>query len=157
MARRRDEEPPRPEVVDPVVEQIAWLMDRSIPIGPYRIGLDGILGLLPGGGDFIGVLVSGVIVARAMKAGLPKSAIARMMTNIAIDAVIGAVPVIGDLFDFAFKANVRNLEIFRSATARRREPLKDWVFVAGIAFVFLAILAIPVIVVVSLAHIVFGR
>jgi hypothetical protein len=145
MARRRHEEPFRPEVVDPLVEQIAWLMDRSIPIGPYRIGLDGILGLLPGGGDLIGALVSGVIVMRALKIGLPKSAIARMMANIAVDAVLGAVPIIGDLFDFAFKANVRNLEIFRTATARRREPLKDWGFVAGIALLFLAILAIPVI------------
>lgn len=150
MARRGAGEPLRPEVVDPLVEQIAWLMDRSIPIGRYRIGLDGILGLLPGGGDFIGVLVSGVIVARAMKAGLPKSAIARMMANIAIDAVVGAVPVAGDLFDFAFKANVRNLEIFRTSTARRREPLKDWGFVAGIGLLFLAILAIPVIIVVLL-------
>ena len=152
MARRRDDEPLRPEVVDPLVEQIAWLMDRSIPIGPYRIGLDGILGLLPGGGDFIGTLVAGVIVVRAFKAGLPKSAIARMMTNIAIDAIVGTVPLAGDLFDFAFKANVRNLEIFRTATARRREPLKDWAFVAGIALLFLAILAIPVIVVLSLVR-----
>ena len=152
MARRRDEEPLRPEVVDPLVEQIAWLMDRSIPIGPYRIGLDGILGLLPGGGDLIGALVSGVIVVRALKIGLPKSAIARMMANIAIDAVLGAVPIVGDLFDFAFKANVRNLEIFRTATARRREPLKDWSFVAGIALLFLAILAIPVILAIFLVR-----
>ena len=152
MARRPDDEPLRPEVVDPLVEQIAWLMDRSIPIGPYRIGLDGIIGLLPGGGDFIGTPLSGVIVVRAFQAGLPKSAIARMMTNIGIDAVFGAVPILGDLFDFAFKANVRNLEIFRTATARRREPLRDWGFVVGIALLFLGILAIPVILVVSLVR-----
>jgi hypothetical protein len=91
-------------------------------------------------------------VVRALKLGLPKSAIARMMANIAIDAVLGAVPIVGDLFDFAFKANVRNLEIFRTATARRREPLKDWGFVAGIALLFLAILAIPVILAISLAR-----
>jgi hypothetical protein len=152
MARRREEEPLRPEVVDPVVERIAWLMDRSIPIGSYRIGLDGILGLLPGGGDLIGALVSGVVIVRAFQAGLPKSAIARMMANIAIDAALGVVPIAGDLFDFAFKANVRNLEIFRSATARRREPLRDWAFVAGIALLFLAILAIPIVLLIALVR-----
>jgi hypothetical protein len=145
MARTREDDSVRPEVVDPLVERIAWLMDRSIPIGPYRIGLDGILGLLPGGGDFLGALVSGMIVVRAIQTGLPKSAVARMMANLAIDAVLGTVPIVGDIFDFAFKANVRNLEIFRSATARRREPLRDWAFVAGIALLFLAILAIPII------------
>jgi hypothetical protein len=144
MRRPRRDEPLRPEVVDPLIEQIAWIMDRSIPIGPYTIGLDGILGLLPGGGDFLGTLISGVIVWRAMQAGLPKSAIARMMANLAVDAVVGSIPLAGDLFDFAFKANVRNVEIYRTSMARRREPIRDWGFVAGIVLVFAAILAIPV-------------
>jgi hypothetical protein len=146
--RALQDEPIRPEVVDPLIERIAWLMDGSIRIGPYSIGLDGILGLLPGGGDFVGTLVSGVIVWRAMQAGLPKSAIARMVVNIGIDTLLGAIPLIGDLFDFVFKANIRNVEIYRTATARRREPARDWGFVLGIVLLFLAILAVPVLLVV---------
>jgi hypothetical protein len=71
------------------VDRLAWLMDRSIPIGPWKIGLDGIIGLVPGLGDFAGMIVSGLIVAAAVRARLPRSAIARMVANVALDGIVG--------------------------------------------------------------------
>lgn len=136
-----------PEVLPPEsrwVEKIAWLMDRSIPIGKkWAIGLDGILGLVPGVGDLAGVLVGGLIIAQAIRAGLPRSAIARMVVNVGLDGLIGAVPFLGDLFDFAFKANTKNVAIFREALSGRREPVRDTTFVVGVVLALLLILAIP--------------
>lgn len=102
------------------IEYLAYLMDGIIPIGPWSIGLDPLLGLIPGFGDVIGALVSMLIVARAVQAGIPRIAVARMMTNIAVDTLVGAIPVIGDAFDFAYKANLKNLRIYEDALYDRR-------------------------------------
>ena len=81
------------------IERLAWLMDRSIPIGRrWSIGLDGIVGLFPGVGDLAGALVSALIVASATQAGLPQVAIARMMANVALDTLLGGIPIVGVLF-----------------------------------------------------------
>jgi hypothetical protein len=135
---------------DPWVEKLAWLMDRSIPIGRWQIGLDGIIGLVPGLGDLVGALISGVIVAAAIRSGVPRSAIARMLANVGIEALVGIVPFLGDLFDMGFKANTRNVEIFREALRGRRDRKKDSLFVAGVVLALAAIVAIPVIAVVLL-------
>src|SRR5216117_2410115 len=89
------------QLEDPVIEWLAWLMDDSIRIGPWGIGLDGFIGLIPGVGDMAGAAVSAVIIARAMKSGIPKSAVMRMVVNVGLDSLVGAVPFFGDLFDFA--------------------------------------------------------
>ena len=140
-----------PEVLPPEsrwVEKLAWLMDRAIPLGrKWSIGLDGIMGLVPGVGDMAGVLVGGLIIFQAIRARLPRSAIARMVANVAIDGVVGAVPILGDLFDFAFKSNTRNVAIFREAVRGRRDSARDTMFVVGVVIAFLLILAIPVVVV----------
>jgi hypothetical protein len=137
-----------PEVLPPEsrwIERIAWLMDRSIPIGrKWSIGLDAILGLVPGVGDLAGILVGGVIVAAAVRARLPKSAISRMVANVAIDGVTGLVPLLGDLFDVAYKSNTRNVQIFREAVRGRYEPVKDSSFAVGVAVLFLLMIALPV-------------
>jgi len=135
---------------DPWVEKLAWLMDRSIPIGRWKIGLDGIIGLVPGLGDLAGAIISGLIVASGIRAGLPRSAIARMVANIAVEAVVGVVPFLGDLFDMAYKANTRNVEIYREALRGKRDRRKDSLFVVGVILAFAAIIAIPVIGVVLL-------
>jgi hypothetical protein len=135
---------------DPWVEKLAWLMDRSIPIGRWRIGLDGIIGLVPGFGDLVGAVISGVIVAAGIRAGLPRSAIARMDANVGIEAVVGVVPFLGDLFDMAFQANTKNAEIYREALRGARSTKKDTLFVTGIVLALVAILAIPVVAVILL-------
>jgi Domain of unknown function (DUF4112) len=149
--------PLEPEVVprdapDPWIEKLAYVMDRSIPIGRWRIGLDGIIGLIPGLGDLIGALVSALIVAAGIQARLPRSAIARMVANVAIEAAVGVVPFLGDLFDMAWKANTKNVEIFRQALKGERSRTRDSMFVVGIVVAILAIVAIPVIAIVLLVN-----
>jgi hypothetical protein len=128
------------------VDRLAWLMDRSIPIGPWKIGLDGIIGLVPGLGDFAGMIVSGLIVAAAVRARLPRSAIARMVANVALDGIVGAIPFLGDFFDMAFKANTRNVEIYREALRGGGSRTRDSLFVAAVVLAFAALLAIPLLV-----------
>lgn len=118
----RDERLPAP---DPWIRHLAYLMDGAIPLGRWSFGIDPLLGLVPGIGDLIGALISMVIVMRAVQAGTPRIAIARMMTTIAIDTFVGSIPVLGDAFDFAYKSNLKNLRIYEeshyaghSATAR---------------------------------------
>src|SRR5687767_7117120 len=121
---------------DPVAEKIAWLMDHSIHIGPFSFGLDALLGLVPGIGDITGGAISAVIIARAMQAGVSRATIMRMVTNVGIDSLIGAIPFVGDIFDFAWKANSRNLELYQSSVHGHRQPAKDWLFV-GLMFILL--------------------
>src|SRR5689334_17453476 len=108
----KDEQLPAP---DPLARHLAYLMDGVIPIGPWSIGLDPLLGLVPGIGDLIGAAIAMIIVFRAVQAGIPRIAVARMMTNIAIDTFIGAIPVAGDAFDFAYKSNLKNLKIYEDS------------------------------------------
>src|SRR5262252_4750910 len=123
MAKRQ----PKPYIQeDPMIEWLAWLMDSSIRVGPWSVGLDGFIGLIPGIGDMAGAAISALIVARAMQSGIPKSAILRMVINIGVDALVGSVPLLGDLFDFAFKSNTYNVKIYREALRGEREPMRDW-------------------------------
>ena len=134
-----------PRDVDEWLEKLAWLMDRSIKVGPWSIGLDGIIGLIPGFGDATGGLLSSMIVLGAIQAGIPRAAIARMMANVAIDSVVGMVPFVGDLFDFAFKANTKNVTILREALRGERRRSKDWGFLFVILIVLLILIALPLI------------
>jgi len=140
-ARRGSE--PRP-FNDPLAEQLAWLMDSAIGVGRFSFGLDAIIGLVPGLGDLLSSLVSLVIVARAMQAGVNRAAILRMLANIGIDTVVGSIPLAGDLFDVAYKSNVKNLKIYRESLSGEREPLRDWGFVALVIVILLLIIALPI-------------
>lgn len=111
------------------LDRLARLLDSAIPVGGgHRIGLDGLIGLIPGIGDAVGAAVSTYIVVNAAQLGVSTSGLIRMMGNILLETVVGLVPVLGDLFDFAWKANERNLVILRSqlgatpagGSARRR-------------------------------------
>lgn len=95
------------------IRRISRLMDTAIRIPGigYRIGLDPILGLIPGGGDLIAAAISAYIVILAARFKLPPKMIGQMALNIGLEAVVGTVPIIGDLFDAAFKANIRNMEL----------------------------------------------
>src|SRR5215510_1443965 len=106
------------------VTKLAWLMENSIPIGKrWSIGLDGIVGLFPGVGDLAGAFVSALIVASATQAGLPRAAVGRMMANVVVDTLLGSVPFVGDLFDFAFKANMKNIQIYREHLEGRKQSI----------------------------------
>lgn len=99
------------------VDDLAWLLDNSIhiPLINYRIGLDAIIGLLPGLGDVAGLILSSFIVLQALRLRVPKAVLLRMVLNVGMEALIGLIPVFGDLFDATFKANARNVRLLRLA------------------------------------------
>lgn len=132
------------QVPDNIIE-LERVMDRWIKVGPMSFGLDGILGLIPGFGDLASGLISAYIVARASRDGVPRAALARMMSNIAIDTALGSIPFAGDLFDFLFKANTKNLQIYREAMAGPRDSRRDWAYVAVFLIAVLVLVAIPVV------------
>jgi hypothetical protein len=144
MAVRRPKPTPYVEE-DPLIEWLAWLMDDSIRIGPWGVGLDGMIGLIPGIGDVAGAAVSALIIARAMQSGISKSAIIRMVINVALDSLAGSVPFFGDIFDFAFKSNRYNVAIYREALRGERQPLRDWVFIVFVSLLLLAIVLLPIV------------
>lgn len=116
-------------------ERLASLLDDAVrvPGTNIRFGLDGILGaLLPGAGDALTALSSVALLALALQRRVPTVVLLRMLVNIAIDAMLGAIPLLGDLFDVAFKSNRRNLELMRPYADRadRQAKLSDYVVVA---------------------------
>lgn len=124
----------------------AWWLDEAIPLpGGFRIGFDGLLGLIPGIGDAAGGVIGSYILLQAHRRGVPSVVIARMVGNLVLEMVIGIIPILGDLFDFAFKANRRNVALMeryfveRAATKRR----------SGIVVLLGLLLVISVIVIVS--------
>lgn len=111
-------------------------MDESIRLpGGYRIGWDGIIGLVPGLGDVAGLAVAAYIIAESARLGAPKSVLLRMSANTAIDTILGAIPVLGDLFDLAFKANRKNLHLLQSyleTPQRTRRVSMGWLAMIGV-------------------------
>ena len=95
------------------LSRLADLMDSrfKIPGLPVRLGIDTIIGLLPGIGDTAGLGVSAYIITQAMRLGVNKPIIRRMMFNVGIDWLIGLVPLLGDLFDMGWQANNRNVKL----------------------------------------------
>ncbi len=104
------------EKVQAQIEQLARLADLmdsrfKIPGLPVRLGIDTIIGLIPGIGDTAGLGVSAYIITQAMRLGVEKPLIRRMMFNVGIDWLIGLVPLLGDLFDMGWQANNRNVKL----------------------------------------------
>jgi hypothetical protein len=132
------------------VNRLAWLLDNSIhiPIINYRIGLDAIIGLIPGIGDVAGTLVSSIIIIQAIRLGAPRAILMRMVLNVAIEATIGLIPVIGDLFDATFKANARNVAILNQAVGdpQTNSAIKKPVDKGAIVLVLGAMLGIVVLI-----------
>jgi hypothetical protein len=116
-------------------ELLAWLLDNSIPIPGTgrRIGLDALIGLVPGLGDILSGGLGILIVGRGVQRRLPPIVIARMFANVALDFVVGAVPVIGDAFDFWYKANARNIRLLRRySEVPTASTAAEWAFFAAV-------------------------
>jgi Domain of unknown function (DUF4112) len=103
------------------LKRIAWLTDTAwrIPFTKIRFGLDPLMGLIPGLGDGVMLVVSVYTLLLAHKAGAPGSLLARMAGNIAVDFGAGSIPVVGDIFDLVFKSNVRNLKLITEFLEKR--------------------------------------
>lgn len=109
------------------LQRLAWWLDNSIPIPgtTRRIGLDGLIGLIPGIGDASGAIIALAIVGHGARLGAPASVIVKMLMLVLAEMVVGVVPVVGDLFDFGVKANTRNVALLQNwlvspATAHAR-------------------------------------
>lgn len=109
------------------MERLAWLLDNSIriPIIGYRIGLDAILGLIPGIGDATGALLSGYIFYSGVRMKAPLSVLSRMGLNIIVELVVGMIPILGDVFDATFKANARNMELINAWLETPKKTSRD--------------------------------
>jgi hypothetical protein len=123
---------------DPRLARLALLtrlLDQAfaVPGTRWRFGLESLLGLLPGLGDVVGALCGGYGVWCARQLGAPTSVQLRMLLNLGIDALAGAVPLLGDVFDFVFKANVRNLQLLQNWLATPHRAQRSSLFVLGAA------------------------
>jgi hypothetical protein len=117
------------------VELLAWLLDNSIPIPGTgrRIGLDAVIGFVPGLGDVLSGGLGLLVVLRGVQRGLPTIVVARMLANVALDFVVGAIPIIGDAFDLWYKSNARNLGLLRRyGDDPRASTAGQWAFFAGL-------------------------
>lgn len=96
---------------------VATLLDDAvtIPGTGVRIGLDGLVGLLPLSGDAVTAVFSLYIVVEAVRSGVPRAVVARMAFNVVVDLVVGSIPIVGDAFDVFWKANRRNVRLFERA------------------------------------------
>ena len=106
------------------LRNLGILLDRAfeVPGTKRRVGIAPIIGLVPGIGDFIGAILSTWIVVGALRHRVPAGRIIRMVINIIVDAAIGTIPVIGDIFDFLFQENLSNVEILLRHRDRTRPP-----------------------------------
>jgi hypothetical protein len=127
---------------------LAKLLDRAfrVPGTNITFGADAILGLIPGGGDLAGAIFSGWLILLGSRMGIPRHVLMRMIANVAIDTIGGSVPVLGDLFDVAWKSNTKNLEMLErfadSPSGSGRLASRGMVIGALVAVALLAIAGI---------------
>ena len=138
--------------------RLAWLLDDALPIPgtPWRIGVDAVIGLVPGVGDAIGALFSTYIIVQAARCGASVWTVTRMLGNVAVETLIGVVPVVGDLFDVVWKSNVWNLALLDAALTLERPP-RDPEGVLRLAMVIIAIVMLGVVAATGLAAVVLYR
>lgn len=146
--RRSVGRPMRPIQIEESLDRLGWLLDDlfRIPVLGWRIGLDALVGLIPGVGDTATTVASLYVLGSAVRYRVPKITLLRMGLNLGIDYALGSLPLVGDLFDAWWKSNQKNVELLRqratvSASEAREGRLSDWLFV-GVIMVVLVLLAI---------------
>jgi hypothetical protein len=132
------------------LRNVAQMLDSAfvVPGTSYRFGLDPILGLVPGLGDLVSPLFTIGILWQARELALPRVVQLRMIFNVAIDSLVGVVPLVGDLFDFAWKANKMNLALLeRHAQEERPASAGDWLFVILMVALLVLVAVIPFVII----------
>ena len=118
---------------------LAKLMDSQfkIPGTTIKFGLDALIGLVPGAGDFATFLISGYMITVMAKNGASGFVLARMVLNVVIDSLFGAIPVLGDIFDVAFKSNERNVKLMQEHYVEGRHKGGAWKVVLPVLIILL--------------------
>lgn len=137
---------------DEIPEQLQWvdrftgLLDTKyrIPFTKLRFGGDFILGLVPGAGDLLSLGLSGVLVATMAKNGASPLLVLKMLFNVGLDATVGSIPLLGNIFDLYYKANTRNLNLMREHYAQGKHTGSIWPSLILIAVVLLLILGVMI-------------
>jgi len=152
--------PPRFSIIEPDAKastlkrlrQFSRLLDNAITIPGTQIGfgLDPILGLIPIGGDFLGVMFSSYIILEAARLGVSRATLGKMVLNVIIDSLVGAVPILGDFFDFAWRANTSNiklLEDYLKFPSQQKSADRWFIFavLVGLLLISIVLVALPVI------------
>ncbi len=133
---------------DRTLRAVEILLDEAfrIPGTEIRFGIDGIIGLVPGVGDVLGGLLSLIIPIAAWMRGVPYVTLVRMAVNLGIGVLVGSIPVLGDIFDVAWKSNRRNYRLMQLHLQEpRRHSWKDWAFIMALGLGLGLVFAIPVI------------
>ena len=146
---------PPTRTTDPLARArtLARLLDSAVgvPGTGVRFGADAILGLVPGLGDVAGAALAGYLVLLAQRLGAPRAVVLRMLANVAVDTAAGSVPLVGDLFDVAYKSNMRNLALLERAVERPTDAKRTSRLVVAAVFLGLVLLVAGGLVVTVLA------
>jgi hypothetical protein len=133
-------------------EQLARFLDDGlqVPGTRWRIGLDPILGLIaPGAGDALSGMANLALLWLAVREGVPASVMVRMVINVVVDLLFGAVPIVGDIFDFAWKATRRNVALIEGHRRGTRPGPAEYVLLAVLILIVLAALLVPILALVA--------
>ncbi|MBN3909792.1 MAG: DUF4112 domain-containing protein [Nostoc sp. NMS1] len=152
--------PPRFSMIEPDTKaptlkrlrQLSRLLDNVITIPGTKIGfgLDPILGLIPIGGDFLGVMFSSYIILEAARLGVSRATLGKMVVNVIVDGLVGTVPVLGDFFDFAWRANTNNIKLLEEylkfpSEQKSADRLFIIALLVGLLLISILLVALPVI------------
>lgn len=158
-------EPIIPEVLDnpaklprdlQALQRFAHLMDEAfaIPGTRRRVGFDAAIGLIPGVGDAIGALLSSWVLVSALRHRVSMRIVSRMLVNVLVDLGIGAIPVIGDVFDFFWKENVDNVALLLRHRNRHRSPRSFRAIAFGIAVILFVVLLFAIAAMIGIASLI---
>lgn len=165
----------QPEVLSPRVERGGRVFDDEnldilshvlddfikVPGLPIRFGLDGIMGVVPGIGDVLGGIASCIIIIAAWIRGVPYVTVARMVANVVIEVVVGSIPIFGDAFDIAWRANRRNYALLTGSLYEpRKHTIQSWIFLIALSMGLIVLMLVPMLLMGwlanSLMHALFG-
>ena len=148
----------KPEILSPRVKSGRKIFDDEnldllshilddfikVPGTPVRFGLDGIVGVIPGIGDLIGGIASCILIIAAWVRGVSYGTLLRMVANVGIEVVFGSIPILGDMFDIAWRANRRNYALLTGSIYEpRKYTIQSWLFLAALCIVLIALVLLP--------------
>ena len=131
---------------DENLDTLSHLLDDFIKVPglPIRFGLDGIMGAIPGIGDWLGGIASCIILVAAWWRGVSYPTLARMLANVGIEVVVGSIPIVGDAFDIAWRANRRNYALLTGSLYEpRKYTIHSWIFLIVLCVILMVVVLVP--------------